>query len=130
MKPTFRLLASRLAGLSRATREIADDFQSLPWALADRIRAYADILADLSEQAHAQRKRDALPKGQARVLTFVRQFKERHGHAPTRQEIANALGFASPNAAQDHLKRLAAKGVITLGEFDARAIRLNKRSAL
>lgn len=70
---------------------------------------------------------DPLPPGMARVLAHVRQFIHAHGFPPTRQEIADALGFTSATGAHDHLKRLAQRGVVTLIEGQARGIRLNKR---
>ncbi|MEX0634275.1 hypothetical protein M8494_29310 [Serratia ureilytica] len=36
------------------------------------------------------------------------------GMLPTRAEIAMRLGFRSPNAAEEHLKALARKGVIEI----------------
>jgi repressor LexA len=43
---------------------------------------------------------------------------------PTRVEIAAELGFRSPNAAEDHLKALAKKGVIELVPGASRGIRI------
>ena len=43
---------------------------------------------------------------------------------PTRAEIARALGFRSVNAAEDHLRTLARKGIITLLPGAARGIRI------
>jgi len=43
---------------------------------------------------------------------------------PTRAEIAEALGFRSPNAAEDHLRALARKGAIELLPGASRGIRL------
>lgn len=71
-----------------------------------------------------------LSPAQARVLVFLRQFIADYGCAPTRKEISEGLGYASDNAALDHLKRLAAKGVITLVEGQRRGIRINKRSLM
>ena len=62
---------------------------------------------------------------QAEILRFIRDTVEETGFPPTRAEIARALGFASANAAEDHLKALARKGVIELaGGGMARGIRL------
>jgi repressor LexA len=49
---------------------------------------------------------------------------------PTRAEIAGAFGFASPNAAEDHLRALAKKGAITLEPGSARGIRLVEQLGL
>lgn len=61
---------------------------------------------------------------QQRVFDFIRDTLKRTGAPPTRAEIADALGFASANAAQTHLQTLARKGVIELGSRRSRGIRL------
>ncbi|WP_423821608.1 transcriptional repressor LexA [Salinisphaera sp. SPP-AMP-43] len=61
---------------------------------------------------------------QQRVYDFIRDTQTRTGAPPTRAEIARALGFASANAAQAHLRTLARKGVIELGSRRSRGIRL------
>ena len=43
---------------------------------------------------------------------------------PTRAEISKELGFRSPNAAEEHLKALAKKGVIEIVSGASRGIRL------
>ncbi|NRA25559.1 MAG: repressor LexA, partial [Oleispira sp.] len=43
---------------------------------------------------------------------------------PTRAEIANKLGFRSPNAAEEHLKALARKGAIEMMPGASRGIRV------
>ena len=44
---------------------------------------------------------------QQEILDFIKNTVEVLGAPPTRAEIASAFGFASPNAAEDHLKALA-----------------------
>lgn len=61
---------------------------------------------------------------QQEILDFIKNTLEVLGAPPTRVEIASAFGFASPNAAEDHLKALAKKGAITLEPGSARGIRL------
>lgn len=61
---------------------------------------------------------------QRRVYDFIRDTLKRTGAPPTRAEIADALGFASANAAQAHLQTLARKGVIELGSRRSRGIRV------
>jgi repressor LexA len=46
------------------------------------------------------------------------------GYPPTRAEIAKELGFRSPNAAEEHLRALAKKGVIEMIKGTSRGIRL------
>jgi repressor LexA len=70
---------------------------------------------------------DDTPKLTARqqeILTLVRRTIERTGSPPTRAEIATALGFKSPNAAEEHLQALARKGAIELLGGTSRGIRL------
>lgn len=61
---------------------------------------------------------------QQEILDLIRLTVERTGFPPTRAEIARALGFRSPNAAEDHLKALARKGAIELTAGASRGIRL------
>jgi repressor LexA len=67
---------------------------------------------------------------QQEILDFIRQTLEHEGRPPTRSEICAAFGFRSPNAAESHLRTLAAKGVITLDEGRARGIRLPEAAGL
>jgi repressor LexA len=61
---------------------------------------------------------------QQQILDLVRHSIESTGAPPTRAEIANELGFKSPNAAEEHLQALARKGVIELVGGTSRGIRL------
>ena len=61
---------------------------------------------------------------QTEVLDFIRQVIEETGMPPTRAEIAEALGFRSTNASEDHLRALARKGAIELVPGASRGIRL------
>lgn len=47
---------------------------------------------------------------QSQVLEFIERFFEEKGYPPTRAEIAEAFGWASPNAAQAHISALVRKG--------------------
>ena len=49
---------------------------------------------------------------QQEVLECIRNAIQTTGFPPTRKDIAQELGFRSANAAEDHLKALARKGVI------------------
>lgn len=66
---------------------------------------------------------DLTPR-QAEVLDFIRRVIEETGMPPTRAEIAEALGFRSTNASEDHLRALARKGAIELVPGASRGIRL------
>jgi repressor LexA len=50
---------------------------------------------------------DSLTPRQREILDFIRSTLEVLGAPPTRTEICNAFGFASPNAAVDLLTALA-----------------------
>jgi len=61
---------------------------------------------------------------QQKILQFVRQAIEETGFPPTRAEIARALRFRSPNAAEQHLRALERKGAIEIMQGAARGLRL------
>ncbi len=68
-----------------------------------------------------------LPKLTARqeeILNLVQASIEESGAPPTRAEIAQKLGFASANAAEEHLKALAKKGYLALSPGTSRGIRV------
>ena len=66
----------------------------------------------------------ALTARQQQFFDFVKQHLEQTGMPPTRAEIAKQLGFRSANAAEEHLKALARKGVIEIVSGTSRGIRL------
>ena len=49
---------------------------------------------------------------QQNVYDFIIKTMNELGYPPTRAEIARALGFRSPNAAEEHLRALSRKGVM------------------
>ena len=61
---------------------------------------------------------------QQEVYDFLKHHLETTGMPPTRAEISKELGFRSPNAAEEHLKALAKKGVIESVSGTSRGIRL------
>ncbi len=65
---------------------------------------------------------------QAQILELIQKAIARTGAPPTRAEIATELGFRSPNAAEEHLKALARKGVIELVSGTSRGIRLRSNA--
>ena len=67
---------------------------------------------------------------QQEIVDYIRNSLEVLGAPPTRAEICRAFGFASPNAAEAHLKALARKGVIVLEPGSARGIRLVEQLGL
>src|SRR3990172_6764226 len=65
-----------------------------------------------------------LTSRQAEILAFLRNFIERQHRPPTRAEMADGLGFSSPNAAEEHLRTPERKGVIEMTPGAPRGIRL------
>ena len=62
---------------------------------------------------------------QTEVLELIKTTMLETGMPPTRAEIARQLGFKSANAAEEHLKALARKGVIEILAGTSRGIKLN-----
>jgi repressor LexA len=67
---------------------------------------------------------DQLTPRQHQVLRFIQDKLDERGMPPTRAEIAEALGFKSANAAEEHLRALQRKGVIDLMPGASRGIQL------
>ncbi len=66
---------------------------------------------------------DLTPR-QTEILRLIQQCIAETGMPPTRAEIARELGFRSANAAEEHLRALARKGVIALVPGTSRGIQL------
>ena len=66
---------------------------------------------------------DLTPR-QTQILRLVQRAINENGMPPTRAEIARELGFRSANAAEEHLRALARKGVISLVPGASRGIQL------
>lgn len=73
--------------------------------------------------------RDLTPR-QLQILQLIRDRIEATGLPPTRAEIAQEFGFRSPNAAEEHLRVLARKGVLELMPGASRGIRLTNGGGL
>lgn len=116
---------SQLRRIVETLERLADEIPD-PNHAAD-IQSHADGLAHLAETVAPAARPDMLTPAQSRVLVFIRQRIDQKGEAPTRKEIADAFGFSSANGAQEHVKALERKGVITL-TGGARGIRINKRT--
>ena len=61
---------------------------------------------------------------QQQVFDLIKTKIDDFGMPPTRAEIARELGFRSANAAEEHLKALARKGVLEIIPGASRGIRL------
>ena len=66
---------------------------------------------------------DLTPR-QTQILRLIQHAIMETGMPPTRAEIAAEFGFRSPNAAEEHLRALARKGVIALIPGASRGIKL------
>ena len=66
----------------------------------------------------------ALTPRQQEILDLISSHIAQTGFPPTRMDICNALGFKSPNAAEEHLRALERKGAISLSSGTSRGIRL------
>ncbi len=70
-----------------------------------------------------------LTKRQNEILTFIRSSQQKNGYPPTRAEISAHFGFASPNAAEAHLRALERKGAVRLQSGVSRGIHLTEAVA-
>ncbi len=67
---------------------------------------------------------EPLTPRQSAILDCIRDHLEATGMPPTRAEICSAMGFRSPNAAEEHLRTLVRKGAIEMLRGASRGIRL------
>ena len=65
-----------------------------------------------------------LTRRQQQIFSLIKSHIELTGYPPTRADIAKEFGFKSHNAAEEHLKALAKKGVIEIIPGASRGIRL------
>jgi len=73
---------------------------------------------------------DELTPRQTQILRLIREHLASSGFPPTRAEICRAMGFRSPNAAEDHLRALARKGAIEMAPGASRGIRLKQETGM
>ena len=73
---------------------------------------------------------EELTTRQTEILKLIRRQIEKTGLPPTRAEICEHFGFTSPNAAEQHLRALAAKGVIEMTPGASRGLRLVAQGTL
>ena len=69
---------------------------------------------------------DELTARQEQILRLISEQIANSGLPPTRAEICRAMGFRSPNAAEEHLRALARKGAIEMLSGASRGIRLKQ----
>jgi repressor LexA len=73
---------------------------------------------------------DELTPRQEQILHLISDQIARSGLPPTRAEICRAMGFRSPNAAEEHLRALARKGAIEMLAGASRGIRLKQQPGI
>ena len=67
-----------------------------------------------------------LTKRQEEILDLIKTHISDFGFPPTRADIANKLGFKSPNAAEQHLRAIEKKGFIKILSGASRGIVLSE----
>ena len=67
-----------------------------------------------------------LTKRQEEILDLIKSHISDFGFPPTRADIANTLGFKSPNAAEQHLRAIEKKGFIKILSGASRGIVLSE----
>jgi repressor LexA len=67
---------------------------------------------------------------QKEILHLIREHTATSGFPPTRADICRAMGFKSPNAAEDHLRALERKGAIEMLPGASRGIRVMQPSGI
>ena len=67
---------------------------------------------------------EELTARQKEILHLIREHTATSGFPPTRADICRAMGFKSPNAAEDHLRALERKGAIEMLPGASRGIRI------
>lgn len=72
---------------------------------------------------------NTLTPRQLQTLQEVEAFLSAHNYPPTRAELSELMGMASPNAAQIHLAALEKKGYLKLTRNAARGITLLRNSS-
>ena len=65
---------------------------------------------------------EKLTDRQQTIFDFIRRLIEDRGYGPTIREIADEMGFASPNGVMCHLKALEKKGLINRTSNQSRSI--------
>lgn len=77
--------------------------------------------------SRGNRTEKPLTARQKEILKFIKLFMETRGHPPTRHEISVGFGWSSDNAAEQHLRLIAAKGHIQIINGASRGIVLTTK---
>ena len=65
-----------------------------------------------------------LYKRQKQIVDFIAQYIQSHGHSPTLQEIANAMGLSSLATVHEHIATLVRKGVLKKYDGSVRGLEI------
>src|SRR3972149_336082 len=65
-------------------------------------------------------------KRQKQILSFIKQYIQINGTAPTLKQIAEAIGVSSLATVHEHLQSLEAKGLIKRKQGKVRSIELTE----
>ena len=72
---------------------------------------------------------EKLTKRQQTIFDFIRNTIENSGYGPTIREIADEMGYRSPNGVMCHLRALQKKGLIDRTNNKSRSIVLTEEAA-
>jgi repressor LexA len=70
----------------------------------------------------------ALTRKQHEILEYLTSYIDEHGYAPSFEEIARAMSYASLATVHEHLSNLERKGVIRRAFNESRSIEVVKRA--
>ena len=84
----------------------------------------------LSAKLYKNTDMNELTARQQEILAFLKAWIAENGMPPTRAEICGALGFRSPNAAEEHLRALERKGAIEMLAGSSRGIKIRDGGAM
>ncbi len=99
--------------------------QQIP-AETRKLRNRLQLLAKLYKNTDM----NELTARQQEILAFLKAWIAENGMPPTRAEICGALGFRSPNAAEEHLRALERKGAIEMLAGSSRGIKIRDGGAM
>lgn len=74
--------------------------------------------------AKSRNRRASLTPKQLRILTFIRDFSNARGYAPTMQELANEFGVSKVTVFE-HIAALQRKGLLKRSRHKARSLQLS-----
>ena len=83
-----------------------------------------------SQNLYKKTGMNELTSRQQEILAFLKAWIAENGMPPTRAEMCSAMGFRSPNAAEEHLRALERKGAIEMLAGSSRGIRIREGGAM